>query len=147
MAKIFNITAININNGQEIADWIYKKLHDQDINPDDLNTGELITEACKALGWASVPQVGGIEIEWDSALMITKATELKRLMAKVGKTARSKPGAKPGNKNAQHDVEASTSQIHARCTPRNKAMWVTAAQAKNLKLTAWITKILNGAIK
>ena len=63
--KIFNITTTNINNGQELADWICNKLKDQDLNPDDINEGALITEACKALNWASVPQVGGLEIEWD----------------------------------------------------------------------------------
>ena len=63
--KIFNIATTNINDGQELADWIYKKLKDQDLNPDDVNEGALITEACKALNWESVPQVGGLEIEWD----------------------------------------------------------------------------------
>jgi hypothetical protein len=63
--KIFNITTTNINDGQELADWIYNKLKDQDLNPDDINEGALITEACKALNWSSVPQVGGLEIEWD----------------------------------------------------------------------------------
>ena len=63
--KIFNITTTNINDGQELAGWIYNKLKDQDLNPDDINEGALITEACKALNWSSVPQVGGLEIEWD----------------------------------------------------------------------------------
>ena len=64
--KIFNITTTNINNeGQELADWIYNKLKDQDLNPDDINEGALITAACKALNWSSVPQAGGLEIEWD----------------------------------------------------------------------------------
>lgn len=63
--KIFNIATTNINDGQELADWIYNKLKDQDLNPDDVNDGALITEACKALNWSSVPQVGGLEIEWD----------------------------------------------------------------------------------
>lgn len=63
--KIFNIATTNINDGQELADWIYNKLKDQDLNPDDINEGALITEACKALNWSSVPQVGGLEIEWD----------------------------------------------------------------------------------
>ena len=63
--KIFNITTTNINNGQELADWIYNKLKDQDLNPDDINEGKLITDACHALNWSSVPQVGGLEIEWD----------------------------------------------------------------------------------
>jgi hypothetical protein len=63
--KIFNIATTNICDGQELADWIYNKLKDQDLNPDDVNEGALITEACKALNWSSVPQVGGLEIEWD----------------------------------------------------------------------------------
>ena len=63
--KIFNITTTNINDGQELACWIYSKLKDQDLNPDDINEGALITEACKALNWSSVPKVGGLEIEWD----------------------------------------------------------------------------------
>lgn len=63
--KIFNIATTNINDGQELADWIYKKLKDQDLDPDDVNEGALITEACKALKWSSVPQVGGLNIEWD----------------------------------------------------------------------------------
>ncbi len=63
--KIFNIATTNIKDGQELADWIYNKLKDQDLNPDDVNEGALITEACKALNWSSVPQVGGLEIEWD----------------------------------------------------------------------------------
>jgi hypothetical protein len=63
--KIFNIATTNINDGQELADWIYNKLKDQDLNPNDINQGALITEACKALNWSSVPQVGGLEIEWD----------------------------------------------------------------------------------
>ncbi len=57
-----------------------------------------------------------------------------------------KPGAKPGNTNAKRGTEAATSYIHARCTPQDKAMWVKAAQAKNLKLTEWIVKVLNSAV-
>lgn len=63
--KIFNIATTNINDGQELADWIYKKLKNQDLNPNDINEGALITESCKALNWSSLPQVGGLEIEWD----------------------------------------------------------------------------------
>lgn len=57
-----------------------------------------------------------------------------------------KRGAKPGNTNAQISDEAATSFIHARCTSRNKAAWVKAAQAQNLKLTEWIVKTLNRAV-
>jgi hypothetical protein len=57
-----------------------------------------------------------------------------------------KPGAKPGNTNAQRSDETATSYIHARCTPKNKAGWVKAAQAQNLKLAEWIVKVLNSAV-
>ena len=63
--KINKISSTNINDGQELADWIYGKLQVEDINPDEINEGALITEACKALNWRSVPQSGGIIIEWD----------------------------------------------------------------------------------
>ena len=63
--KIFNITTTNINSGQDLADWVYNKLKNQDLNYDDINGGALITEACKALNWQSVPQVGGLDIEWN----------------------------------------------------------------------------------
>ena len=63
--KIFNITTTNINDGQELACWIYNKLKNQDLNPGDINEGALITEACKALNWSSFPEVGGLEIEWN----------------------------------------------------------------------------------
>lgn len=59
---------------------------------------------------------------------------------------KSKLGAKPGNTNAQRGTESATSYIHARCTPRDKAAWVKAAQAQNLKLTEWIVKVLNSAV-
>lgn len=64
--KVFNVTSQNINNGQELADWIYNKIKAIDYkSQEDLNEGELITEACQSLGWQSVPQTGGIIIEWD----------------------------------------------------------------------------------
>jgi uncharacterized protein (DUF1778 family) len=56
-----------------------------------------------------------------------------------------KPGAKPGNTNAQRGESAATSFIHARCMPGDKAVWVRAAQAEHLKLTEWIVKTLNSA--
>jgi hypothetical protein len=55
-------------------------------------------------------------------------------------------GAKPGNNNAQRGTEAATSYIHARCVGSDKAAWVKAAQAENLKLTEWIVKTLNGIV-
>ena len=57
-----------------------------------------------------------------------------------------KVGAKPGNTNAQIGEEPSTSFIHARFTPTDKANWVRAAQSEGLKLTEWIVKHLNKSI-
>lgn len=56
-----------------------------------------------------------------------------------------KPGAKPGNTNAQRGAEAATSHIHTRCMPQDKAAWVKSAQKEGLKLTEWIIKTLNRA--
>lgn len=61
-------------------------------------------------------------------------------------TNNKKPGAKLGNTNAQRGTEAATSYIHARCTPKDKANWVHAAQNEKLKLTEWIVKTLNSAV-
>jgi uncharacterized protein (DUF1778 family) len=57
-----------------------------------------------------------------------------------------KPGAKPGNTNAQRGTEAATSYIHARCTPSEKAAWVRAAQLQGINLTEFVTKTLNSAV-
>ena len=57
-----------------------------------------------------------------------------------------KPGAKPGNTNAQRGMETATSHIHSRCTPQDKAAWVRSAQAEGIKLTEWIVKTLNNAV-
>jgi uncharacterized protein (DUF1778 family) len=60
--------------------------------------------------------------------------------------SKQKPGAKPGNTNAQRGQDAATSYIHARCMPGDKAMWVRAAQAERMKLTEWIVKTLNNTL-
>jgi hypothetical protein len=52
-----------------------------------------------------------------------------------------------GNKNAaKSEDDKAASFIHARCKSGDKAAWVKAAQAENLKLTEWIVKTLNGAV-
>lgn len=72
--------------------------------------------------------------------MITKLLLAATLSAFMNNVNR---GAKPGNKNAQRGAEAADSFIHARCTATDKAAWVKAAQAQNMKLTEWIVKVLN----
>lgn len=37
------------------------------------------------------------------------------------------------------------SYIHAACSRADKSTWVRAAQVENLKLTAWINRVLNAA--
>ena len=52
-----------------------------------------------------------------------------------------------GNKNAaKPDKDKAESFIHARCKGSDKAAWVKAASAKNMKLTEWITETLNKSI-
>lgn len=56
--------------------------------------------------------------------------------------------SKIGNQNAaKPESEKLTSYIHARCHQKDKALWVKAAQSEKLKLTEWITKTLNNAVK
>ncbi len=53
-----------------------------------------------------------------------------------------------GNKNAvKPDEDKAESFIHARCKGSDKAAWVKAANAKNMKLTEWITETLNNSVK
>lgn len=53
-----------------------------------------------------------------------------------------------GNTNAAKPAdERSESHIHARCKTADKAAWVSAAKARDMKLTDWIVKTLNAEIK
>ncbi|MFA5921188.1 MAG: hypothetical protein WC856_07835 [Methylococcaceae bacterium] len=56
-----------------------------------------------------------------------------------------KPGAKPGNKNAQVGDYPATSQLQIRCTQTEKASWVHAANGE--KLSDWVRNTLNAAAK
>lgn len=55
-----------------------------------------------------------------------------------------KPGAKPGNTNAQAGETPATSFLQIRCTPAEKAAWVHAA--KGHKLSDWVKKTLNANV-
>lgn len=57
--------------------------------------------------------------------------------------AKSKPGAKPGNTNAQRDLQPATSWLQVRCTPAEKAAWVKSAGGQ--KLSDWVRQRLNSA--
>ena len=54
-----------------------------------------------------------------------------------------KPGAKPGNTNAQVGTEPATSQLQIRCRPAEKAAWVHAAKRRGMTLSEWATSLLN----
>jgi len=52
-----------------------------------------------------------------------------------------------GNQHAAKTPEdKAESHIHARCKQSDKAAWVKAAQASNMKLTEWIIYTLNNKI-
>ncbi len=64
--KISSIEGVDMGPDQdEIAEMVMEYVHDVDFErEDDFNEGAMITRACVELGWASVPQVGGLLIEW-----------------------------------------------------------------------------------
>lgn len=68
--KIFNLEATDMGNNQsEIAAKVLEYVDGIDYaTKDDFynQEGALITQACTELGWSSVPQSGGLEVEWDS---------------------------------------------------------------------------------
>jgi len=56
---------------------------------------------------------------------------------------KTKHGAPKGNANARRGDVSATSMLQMRCTPAQKAAWVRAAQAENMKLTEWVVKKLD----
>jgi len=65
--KIQHIEAVNMGNDQaEISQEVMRLIQDMEFKSlDDFYEieGELITKACKNLGWHSVPQNGGLIAE------------------------------------------------------------------------------------
>jgi hypothetical protein len=68
MMKIRNIEATDMGpDQQEIANWVENHLWNAEfINQEefDKQEGSLIHLACNELGWHSVPQNGGLVVEW-----------------------------------------------------------------------------------
>ena len=66
--KIRQIEACDMGTDQrEIAEWVENHLGDRIFSSKEEfedQEFELIHLACKALGWHSVPQNGGLTVEW-----------------------------------------------------------------------------------
>jgi hypothetical protein len=53
-----------------------------------------------------------------------------------------------GNKhNEKTPGDVASAYIHARCKPSDKAAWAASAKAQGMKMTEWILKTLNNAVK
>ena len=65
--RLFNVSTTDINNGQELADYVYRKYKGIDVDQDIIESiqWELLTEACQALNWNSIPQTGGFIFEFE----------------------------------------------------------------------------------
>ena len=68
--KVFNVEAVNINDGQELAGYAYSNLKNLEFSSEEefyekINEGELLTEAANACCWSSVPSVGGFVFEFE----------------------------------------------------------------------------------
>lgn len=67
MYTIYNIEATDMGTDQaEIASWVLSQVeNNQYANKDDFDEYLWITAACNALGWYSIPQTGGLLVEWE----------------------------------------------------------------------------------
>lgn len=87
---------------------------------------------------------GEVYEQWKSGRLMSKGQE--RELAKAIAFSKGEPppkkGAQPGNSNAMRGPEKSDSEVHFRCTPTQKALWVKAASASGMKLKDWIIKKL-----
>ncbi len=70
--KIEYIEATDMgSNQQDIADQVFDMVAGRDFSRRDEFTrieGRLITQACRQLGWATVPQTGGLIVSWGDPL-------------------------------------------------------------------------------
>ena len=67
--KIYNIEAVNMGKDQqEIAECVMEHLADREFKTEQEFSsmeGFLVEMACHALEWNSVPQTGGLIVEWE----------------------------------------------------------------------------------
>ncbi len=64
--KIFTIQSTNINDGHQLADWVYNQVKESDYKSiDDFDANAWLVKACHALQWHSIPNVGGLIAEFE----------------------------------------------------------------------------------
>jgi len=67
--KVYRIEATDMGSDQEeIAAKVEELVREIEFASDDEFhelEEELVTRACKKLGWSSVPQQGGLAVEWE----------------------------------------------------------------------------------
>ena len=65
--RLFSVKTTDINDGQELADYVYNKFLNVDVDPEIIESiqWKLLIEACHALNWHSVPQTGGLIFEFE----------------------------------------------------------------------------------
>ena len=70
--KIEYIEATDMgSNQQDIADQVFDTLNGRDFSSKaefEEIEGQLVTQACQRLGWATVPQTGGLIVSWGDPL-------------------------------------------------------------------------------
>ncbi len=75
MYKIEHLDPVDMgNNQQELAEYVMEQVEGMSFDEkDDFNEGAFIHTACKELGWAFTPQVGGFEVSWKYSIQINGA--------------------------------------------------------------------------
>ena len=67
--RIFHIEATDMGSDQQdIADKVMDMVDGRNFSSKDEFAkieGQLVTQACQQLGWPSVPQTGGLLVEWE----------------------------------------------------------------------------------
>lgn len=65
--KILEIEAVSMGSfQQEIADKVFEYVAEIKFNSvDDFDMSKYIAQACRDLGWHSVPDQGGLVVHWD----------------------------------------------------------------------------------
>ena len=64
LKKLNYVESTNIPNGDELAAWAEKHIIENELQPDDVESCDMLIKACRGLRWESIPQTGGLDIVW-----------------------------------------------------------------------------------